>query len=177
MPLRARAVSLAVERHLLCLAFGDAPLSRFFSQLFSHNTFALHNFLMADVLLVDDNPSVLLTLAIALRRRGHWVTISNQGAQALNLLRQHRFDFLISDVQMPGMSGVQLASSARQLMRPPHIILTSAYSTLEAREGLAEAFLRKPIDIAQLDEMLRQNTQSAQQNPRSDEPKLLANRP
>lgn len=111
---------------------------------------------MADVLLVDDNGSVLLTLAIALRRRGHAVTMSSEGTQALAYLRQHRFDFLISDVRMPGMSGIQLASYVKQLPDPPHIILTSAYSTLEAREGLAEAFLRKPIDIAQLDTILSQ---------------------
>lgn len=111
---------------------------------------------MADVLLVDDNGSVLLTLAIALRRRGHAVTVSSEGTQALAYLRQHRFDFLISDVRMPGMSGIQLATYVKQLPDPPHIILTSAYSTLEAREGLAEAFLRKPIDIAQLDTILSQ---------------------
>ena len=111
---------------------------------------------MADVLLVDDNGSVLLTLAIALRRRGHSVTVSSEGIQALAYARQHRFDFLISDVRMPGMSGIQLASCVKQLPDPPHIILTSAYSTVEAREGLAEAFLRKPIDISQLDDILSQ---------------------
>ncbi len=116
---------------------------------------------MADVLLVDDNGSVLLTLAIALRRRGHAVTMSSEGTQALAYLRQHRFDFLISDVRMPGMSGIQLATYVKQLPDPPHIILTSAYSTLEAREGLAEAFLRKPIDIAQLDTILSHLSQLA----------------
>lgn len=112
--------------------------------------------IMATVLLVDDNGNVLLTLAIALRRRGHSVTVADEGEQALAQMQQQHFDFLISDVRMPGMSGIQLASHAKKLPHPPHIILTSAYSTIEAREGLAEAFLRKPIDIMQLDTMLRQ---------------------
>jgi CheY-like chemotaxis protein len=109
---------------------------------------------MADILLVDDNGSVLLTLAIALRRRGHIVTVANEAFQALSELEHRHFDFLISDVRMPGMSGIQLASHAREMTQPPHVILTSAYSSVEAREGLAEAFLRKPIDIAQLDALL-----------------------
>lgn len=109
---------------------------------------------MAGILLVDDNGSVLLTLAIALRRRGHAVTVATSGDEALLLLQKKHFEVLISDVRMPGMSGIQLASQAQQLAAPPHIILTSAYSTIEARAGLAEAFLRKPIDIVQLDAIL-----------------------
>lgn len=105
---------------------------------------------MADVLLVDDNGSVLLTLAIALRRRGHVVTTSEDAHQAIAALKQQRFDFLVSDVRMPGMSGVELASQARRLPHPPHIILTSAYSNIDAREGVADAYLRKPIDTQQL---------------------------
>ncbi len=109
---------------------------------------------MTDILLVDDNGSILLTLAIALRRRGYVVTVATSGAEALEILTQKKFDVMISDVRMPGMSGTQLASQVQQLPLPPHIILTSAYSTVEARAGLAEAFLRKPIDIAQLDSIL-----------------------
>ena len=109
---------------------------------------------MADILLVDDNGSILLTLAIALRRRGHVVTVAVTGDEALQLLKRHHFEVLISDVRMPGMSGIELASQAQQLHHPPHIILTSAYSTIEARSGLAEAFLSKPIDIVQLDALL-----------------------
>src|SRR4028118_1157763 len=102
---------------------------------------------MADVLLVDDNGSVLLTLAIALRRYGHSVTCAGDARLALNHLQRHHFGFLISDVRMAGMSGIELATQARQLSHPPRIILMSAYSNIEAHEGIAEAFLRKPIDI------------------------------
>lgn len=117
-----------------------------------------------------------MTLAIAMRRRGHSVTSASDGAQALEFLQQHRFDFLISDVRMPGMSGIQLAAKARQLPYAPHIILTSAYSTVEAREGLAEAFLRKPIDIAQLDEILQQTMEDAHQFSPSQQPQMLERR-
>jgi CheY-like chemotaxis protein len=109
---------------------------------------------MADVLLVDDNEKVLLTLSIALRRFGHVVTDVLDAQQALNHLQRHHFTFLISDVRMAGMNGIELATRARQLPHPPRVILMSAYSNIETHEGLAEAFLRKPINIQQLHALL-----------------------
>ncbi|HEX8237045.1 MAG TPA: response regulator [Abditibacteriaceae bacterium] len=109
---------------------------------------------MANVLLVDDNGNILLTLAIALRRLGHKVTVSPDPCQALTLLKRQRFDFLVSDVRMPRMSGIELAAEAKRQKHVPRIILTSAYSNVEAREGVAEAYLRKPIDVQQLHELL-----------------------
>ena len=122
---------------------------------------------MAQVLLVDDNGSVLLTLAIALRRRGHVVTMAADGAHALRELKLQHFDFLVSDVRMPGMTGVELATAARALPQPPRVILTSAYSSVEGREEIAEAFLRKPIDTEQLDALL-QDAAPRQQSPGED---------
>ena len=110
---------------------------------------------MPQLLLVDDNSSVLLTLSIALRRFGHEVTTAMNAAQALALLRRQRFDFLISDVRMPGMSGLELAAHARLLPRPPVIILTSAYGSIDLREGVVAAFLRKPIDTDKLNALLQ----------------------
>jgi CheY-like chemotaxis protein len=102
---------------------------------------------MAEVLLVDDDGSVLLTLAIALRRQGHVVTVAGDALQAMTHLRKVRFDFLISDVRMPGISGLELAARARLLANPPRIILTSAYPFVEDRHSVSEAFLQKPIDV------------------------------
>ncbi|MBV9470820.1 MAG: response regulator, partial [Abitibacteriaceae bacterium] len=86
---------------------------------------------MANVLLVDDDGSVLLTLAIALRRYGHTVTVACDGNQALLHLKRHQFAYLVSDIRMPGMSGIELASRARRLAHPPRVILTSAYSNVQ----------------------------------------------
>jgi two-component system response regulator ChvI len=109
---------------------------------------------MANVLLVDDNGNVLLTLAIALRRLGHKVTVSSDPCQALTFLKRQQFDFLVSDVRMPHMSGLELAAQAKMVKHVPRIILTSAYSNIEARDGIAEAYLRKPIDVQQLHALL-----------------------
>ena len=108
---------------------------------------------MTQILLVDDDANVLLTLAIALRRAGHNVTMAQNGWQALNLLRCQSFAFLISDVKMPGMTGVELAKRAHDLSNPPRVILTSALE-LDLSESVAEAFMPKPIDVARLNAFL-----------------------
>lgn len=111
---------------------------------------------MAKVLLVDDNGSVLLTLAIALRRHGHTVSIASDGWLALDALRTESFDALVSDVRMPGLTGPELAAEARQLQPKLHIVLTSAYPSVETATEIT-AFLRKPIDIEQLHALLIRN--------------------
>ncbi len=114
---------------------------------------------MTQILLVDDDANVLLTLAIALRRAGHNVTVAQNGWQALNLLRCQSFEFLISDVKMPGMTGVELAQRAHHLTNPPRVILTSAIE-MELSGDDVEAFMPKPIDVAKLNEVLHSCTHS-----------------
>ena len=108
---------------------------------------------MAEVLLVDDDGSVLLTTTIALRRYGHKVTAARNGWQALVMLDRQPFEILVSDVRMPGMSGLELAQRARNLATPPRVILTSA-QCIEVGDELAEVFLPKPVDTEELDDIL-----------------------
>jgi len=114
-------------------------------------------FLMAQVLLVDDDTNVLLTLAIALRRQGHTVTVAHSGWQALSILGSEHFAFLISDVKMPGMTGIELASHVHALPDAPFIILTSALE-VDISGGIAEHFLPKPVDVSRLHEVLIHDT-------------------
>ncbi len=114
---------------------------------------------MTHVLLVDDDANVLLTLAIALRRAGHTVTVAQNGWQALNLLRCQSFTFLISDVKMPGMTGIELAQRAHNLNNPPRVILTSALE-VELGEDIAEEFMPKPIDVERLNQVLHSASHS-----------------
>ena len=120
---------------------------------------------MADVLLVDDDGSVLITLAIALRRHGHTVTIARDAQQALLQLKRRDFAFLVSDVRMPGMSGIELATSARRLGHAPRVILTSAHISETVRNGIAEALLLKPIDTEYLHALLIADTPVAAEKP------------
>ncbi|HEY0074063.1 MAG TPA: response regulator [Abditibacteriaceae bacterium] len=131
---------------------------------------------MADILLVDDDGNVLLTMAIALQRKGHTVTMASDGARAVEHLQKTNFQFLVSDVRMPGMSGFDLARVARSLAHPPRIILTSAYSNIGTPDGLAEAFIQKPVDVSVLDELLHhtapEKPAEKRQEKRSERPPL-----
>lgn len=113
---------------------------------------------MCDVLLVDDDSSILLTLSIALRRRGHQVTVACDAQQALNNLARHHFDFLVTDIRMPGMSGLELARRVAATPRHPHVVLTSAHYDPailpNVAEQVADDFLPKPIDVERLDNLL-----------------------
>lgn len=120
---------------------------------------------MAQILLVDDDTNVLLTLAIALRRQSHVVTVAQNGWQALSLLRRQAFDFLISDVKMPGMTGIELAQRAHQLALPPLVILTSALD-VDIDDGIAQHFMPKPVDVIQLNDMLLADLQCQNERPK-----------
>lgn len=117
---------------------------------------------MAEVLLVDDDSSVLLTLSIALRRRGHDITVACDAQQALHQLTRHHYDFLVTDIRMPGMSGLELARRVQADARAPRIILTSAHydPTIAPNPAaqVAEKFLPKPIDIEALHHLLSQSS-------------------
>jgi DNA-binding NtrC family response regulator len=104
---------------------------------------------MSQILLVDDDAGVLITLAIALRRQGHVVTAAQNAWQALSLLKKHRYAFLISDVVMPGMTGIGLAQRVHRLAHPPKIILTSALD-IDIAPDVIDAFLPKPVDVGRL---------------------------
>ena len=125
--------------------------------------------MMAHILLVDDDTNVLLTLAIALRRRGHAVTVAQNGWQALNLLRRQEFEFLISDVKMPGMTGIELAERAHSLPNAPVIVLTSALD-VDIEGSAAQHFIPKPLDVARLGEVLHENIAEKNGLPRPTEP-------
>jgi DNA-binding NtrC family response regulator len=126
---------------------------------------------MAEVLLVDDDSSVLLTLCIALRRRGHTIALACDAQQALNQLARRHFDFLVSDIRMPGMSGLELAGRVHSGTDAPRIILTSAHYDPQLPSNsitrFVEEFFPKPIDVEKLDTLLsRSMPPRARKSPR-----------
>ncbi|MCS6858803.1 MAG: response regulator [Abditibacteriales bacterium] len=116
---------------------------------------------MSKLLLVDDDESARLTLAIALRRRGFEVATATDGFAAIEMLRHERFPWVIADVRMPGMSGVELANQIHLLGADTRTVLISAYHNDQPLDVLGvEAFLEKPIDVAALLRVLRRDSGS-----------------
>lgn len=116
---------------------------------------------MPRLLLVDDNESARLTLAIALRRHGFDVATAADGFTAMEMLRRERFQWVIADVRMPGMTGGELARQINRLCADTRTVLISACE-MDKPVGKwgAEAFLEKPIDVSALLKVLRQDNGS-----------------
>lgn len=105
----------------------------------------------ARVLVVDDERSVAAQVVRRLEGEGAICQAAYEGAEARDLLAAGPFDLLVSDVQMPGRSGFDLAADADQLADGPAVILMAADGEIpsagEAISRGADAFVRKPLDL------------------------------
>ena len=105
-----------------------------------------------DVLLVDDDQAVATVVEIFLHRAGHRVTVLDGGAAALARLGApaSRCDLLVSDVTMPGMSGVELARRAVQLRPGLPVLLMTGHGVIEPADLAAIGgrcrVLAKPLE-------------------------------
>lgn len=82
------------------------------------------------ILCVDDEPAVLKPMEIMLQRRGFHVVPARDGAAAVELFRQIKFDAVILDYSMPGMSGGEVARRLRQKSPTIPIILHTGYKEI-----------------------------------------------
>ena len=106
----------------------------------------------ANILIVDDDKLVRRFMTESLRTLGYQVHDVGDGAEALVLLDQHRFDLLLADFAMPGMNGAEVAKAA-QLKQPglPVLIVSGYADSSAVAEVLGTARqLRKPFDMAEL---------------------------
>ncbi|MBL0426597.1 hybrid sensor histidine kinase/response regulator [Ramlibacter alkalitolerans] len=112
------------------------------------------------VLIVDDQPDVLEVTSELFRTLGFEVFSANSGEDAVEVLRRTPdIRLLLSDVVMPGMSGIQLGHKAQEIVPHIKVILASGYATpaLNRDEGSLEGFqfLPKPYRMGDLVKKLR----------------------
>ena len=123
------------------------------------------------VLLVDDHPEVRLSLAGFIESLGHHTSHAGSGAEALAAARSQRPDLVISDLRMPGMSGIDLLQALEDLDNPPPFALMTAFGDAETaiqalRLGAVD-YLRKPIDVRELHRVIER---VAEENPTLHQP-------
>lgn len=102
------------------------------------------------ILIVDDEESVRTSLAMVLSVLGHLVQSASDGLAALNLMRQEAPDILLSDLNMPGMSGYELLSVVRRRFPAVRVIaMSGAFSGDQVPVGVtADAFYPKGNSVA-----------------------------
>ncbi len=83
------------------------------------------------ILCVDDEPAVLRPMEIMLKRRGFHVVSAKDGSSAVELFRQIKFDAVILDYGLPGMSGGEVARLLREQNPAIPIILHTGYKEIQ----------------------------------------------
>jgi CheY-like chemotaxis protein len=104
------------------------------------------------VLVVDDDPLVLMNISAMLEDLGHEVLEATSGQQALRILRRsaETIDLVITDQIMPGMTGVQLIEAIRAAHSELPVILASGYTELPEDKLTGLVRLGKPFEQADL---------------------------
>ncbi|HKM89238.1 MAG TPA: response regulator [Candidatus Acidoferrales bacterium] len=113
---------------------------------------------MSSILIVDDDRLTRLMLGTILEGGGYRVTAASDGAEALRLTGEARFDLVLLDIWMPGMSGLEVLERLRGLAAPPRVIILTSDETpemlLAAVRGQASRYLTKPVEAAALLEVV-----------------------
>jgi PAS domain S-box-containing protein len=110
------------------------------------------------IVIADDNPDALASLAMLLRLSGHDVTVASDAASALSSVAQVQPDLALLDIGLPGMDGYEVARRLRQGGCTVPLAAVTGYGTPEDRERSREAgfdhHIVKPIDPATLERLL-----------------------
>ncbi len=107
----------------------------------------------ARVLVVEDEESLLFTLAHNLRREGYNVTTASRGDDALKLARELNPDLIVLDVMLPGLDGMQVCRLLRRDTTVPIIMLTALGGESDRVAGLdvgADDYIAKPFGMREL---------------------------
>jgi two-component system response regulator HydG len=101
------------------------------------------------VLVVDDEPSNLVSLQKIFEREQMRVLVADGAKPALDLLRTHRVQVVLTDLMMPGTTGLELLKAVKELAPDAEVVVMTAYGTVETavqamREG-AYDFVEKPL--------------------------------
>jgi len=108
------------------------------------------------ILVVDDEPDITDIVSYNLRKEGFDVSISSDGADALETIRRNKFDLLILDLMLPEISGIDLCKILRadpQTSSLPIIMLTAKTEEIDKVLGLesgADDYITKPFSIREL---------------------------
>lgn len=106
------------------------------------------------ILIVDDEPNMLRTLADILRDEGFEVSTASSGEQAVAMCAANDFGVVLMDVRMPGINGMEAFRKIRRVKRSVPVVMMSAYTVNhllnDALEEGVVAFVQKPLDAAKV---------------------------
>ncbi len=111
---------------------------------------------MPEVLVVDDEPNILLSLEFLMQQAGYNVVTAGDAERAVELIAEHCPDLILLDISLPGMSGFDLLEQLRQqtgTRNLPVIMLTAHGREVEREKGMAlgaNDYITKPFSTRDL---------------------------
>ena len=113
----------------------------------------------ASILVVDDMPAMQEVLNCSLASEGYRVATAGSGEEALARIEEQKFDLIVTDIVMPGLSGLEVLERSRLLNPRAAVIVITAYATLETaitalRRGACD-YLEKPLRLDELNLRVR----------------------
>ena len=113
----------------------------------------------ARILAVDDEPIVLDAFRKILVLDGFSVDTVESGAEALGLVQRNDYDFVFTDLKMPGMGGIEVVKGVKQLRPDVDVVVITGYATIESavetmRDGAVE-YVQKPFTVDELTKFVR----------------------
>ncbi len=120
--------------------------------------------MIGSILIADDEDEIRNSLSIVLREEGFRCATAPNGTTAIEALKDHSYDILISDLKMPGADGIQVLEQALQHSPETMTIIITAHATVETaiqalRKGAAD-YIMKPLDfdevILRIENLLKQ---------------------
>jgi len=111
------------------------------------------------LLLVEDKPELRAMLRKALERAGYAVDEAADGSAAVTKIRSRRYLLVLSDLKLPGCSGLEVLHQSKQADPTIPVILITAYGSIEeavaAMKDGAFDFIQKPVDLQEFQDTIR----------------------
>ncbi|MBN2241182.1 MAG: sigma-54-dependent Fis family transcriptional regulator [Acidobacteria bacterium] len=112
-----------------------------------------------EILVVDDEPQMLIAIQETLRRKGYGITTAGSGVEALCKLKEKFYHLVLTDMRMPEVSGLDLLKKIRSLLPQAPVVLITAYGTIQnavdaMRHGAFD-YLLKPFSSEALEGVVR----------------------
>jgi two-component system, OmpR family, response regulator MtrA len=130
----------------------------------------------ANILLVEDDPSIREVTALGLRAAGFTVRVAADGLEGLERWRADRPDLVLLDVMLPRMDGLEVCRAIRREATTPIVMLTARADTIDVVVGLesgADDYLRKPFEMPELVARVRAALRRHGHEPETGTPAVL----
>jgi putative two-component system response regulator len=107
----------------------------------------------AHILIVDDDDNIRMLFKHAMKTHGYDCVVTEDGEQALKIMENSEFDVVISDIDMPGMTGIELSKRILELYKSDVIVMTGNVENYHYEKMInlgASDFVQKPFSIQEL---------------------------